>query len=605
MLRWLVIGLALAIQLYVVSSSGGIENAARALQFTALVVVYNSALLVLRAYVTNREHRIWLAVMDAVIVGLLTGFGGGIYSPFVFLVYLIIVEASQLFTPSGLLTYTAVTAMFYAIAAMLLPGQQWNELSITIVLSLVLGMFIWASVCGAISKALEQERALVKREKALTAELNRQVVALSSLNRLTERLNASLNLDELMQSTVKELPDALEVDACVAFLADYFPDESTWKLDAVWYGVDEDFEPAEVENGSKDDENGEWLKIGPLLLSRNDLEAVLEEGVILRQPKYTSEELEQIEDPDTNYPSVLVVPLTSEDGSSGALALLRQQGPAFTLSDQEIVASLARQLSLMAKNARLYEMERRNVARLQELEEMKSEFLSTVSHELRTPLTSIKASTILMLSQASSHQNETTDRLLHNIDRNTERLSGLVSDILDMAKLQNGRLKISPKPLCLAEVALDVATTLRPLTDSKRQQLDLEIAPNLKNAYADRRRLEQIITNLLSNAQRYTQKGGHIKLSVIEKAGELQVSIQDNGPGIPLHEQELIFERFYRIHGGKGGTGLGLAIARSLVELHGGRLWVESQPGAGSTFYFTLPIATKIEPALSLAGSLN
>lgn len=219
LLRWLVIGLGLAIQLYVATGSGNIEDVARALQFTGLVAVYNGGLLALRYYVSERPHRIWLAVADAAAISVGVGLGGGIFSPFVILLYLIIVEAALLFTPSALLTYTALVAIFYATATMLLPGQRWNELSITIVLSLVLGMFIWASVCGAITKAFEQERNLVRREQDLTLALNRQVVALSSLNRLTERLNASLDIDELMQSTVQELPDALAVDACVALLA--------------------------------------------------------------------------------------------------------------------------------------------------------------------------------------------------------------------------------------------------------------------------------------------------------------------------------------------------------------------------------------------------
>lgn len=286
---------------------------------------------------------------------------------------------------------------------------------------------------------------------------------------------------------------------------------------------------------------------------------------------------------------MLIVPLSSGDNYGGALALLRENGPAFAQSDQEILAALARQLSLLARNARMYEMELQNVARLQELEEMKSDFLSAVSHELRTPLTSIKASTLLMLSQP---KDDTHAKLLRNIERNTERLNGLVSDLLDMAKLQNGRVRLVPQPLHLPDIVGDVVNTLRPLTDGKEQQIELHFAASLKSAYADRRRLEQILTNLLSNAYRYTPKGGQIKISVAESENSLQVSIEDTGPGIPSHEHNLIFERFYRSQNtAKPGTGLGLSIARSLVELHGGKIWVESMPGKGAKFFFTLPLA--------------
>jgi signal transduction histidine kinase len=191
----------------------------------------------------------------------------------------------------------------------------------------------------------------------------------------------------------------------------------------------------------------------------------------------------------------------------------------------------------------------------------------------------------------------TAQRLLRNIDRNTERLSSLVNDLLDMTKLRNGRLKLALQPVNLADIAADVTATMRPLTDNKNQTLDIQIQPGLPAVYADRRRVEQVLNNLLSNAYRYTPKNGSIRLTVEERNHRILVVISDNGPGIPLAEQELIFERFYSSHTAKGGTGLGLPIARSLVELHNGVLWVESQPGVGSSFYFTLPLAV---PSTSL-----
>lgn len=604
LLRWLVIGLALAIQLYAASGSSGIEGIARAFQFTALAAIYNSLLMVLRYYARPRRDRIILAVVDAAAVTVLIGLGGGIYSPYIFLLYLIIVEAALLFTPSGILTYSAVVGMFYVTAAMLLPGQKWNELSITIVLSVVLGMFIWASVCGAITRAFEQERSLMRREQELTAELNRQVVALSSLNRLSERLNASLDLDELMGSTVEELPDALAVDACVAFLATNNGPRG-WELGSVWYGVDEDFEPVETNLAGLELEGGpeQWVQVGPLVLSRADLESVLERRQSLRLGAASSEAAEghSVQAPTEAEPCVLIVPLSPDDNFGGALALLRQAGPAFSQSDQEILSALARQLSLLARNARLYELERHNVARLQELEQMKSDFLSTVSHELRTPLTSIKASTLLMLSQPAV-ADDTTARLLRNVDRNTERLSALVTDLLDMAKLQNGRVKLTQAPTNLADLASDALATIRPLTDSKGQGLELKLAAGLPLAWADRRRVEQVLNNLLSNAHRYTPKGGLITLNLAQRGGELVVSISDTGPGIAPPEHNLVFERFYRGQSGKGGTGLGLSIARSLVELHGGRIWVESTPGQGSLFSFTLPVAPSLPLPVALGG---
>ncbi|MDB5079597.1 MAG: hypothetical protein JWP00_1521 [Chloroflexi bacterium] len=602
LLRWLVTGLSLAIQLYAAGGSGDMANIARALQFTALAAVYNSFFFVLRYNITRREPRIWLAVFDAAVITVLIGFGGGIYSPFIFLLYLIIVEASLLFTPSGVLTYTAVVAMFYATLTMLLPGQKWDELNITIVLSVVLGMFIWASICGAINHAFEQERALVRREKDLAAELNRQVVALSAINRLSEQLNASLDLEELMQSTVKALPDALAVDACVAFLASRAGARG-WDLGPVWYGIDEDFEPPAENDLALASLAPNKLRVGPLVVDRADIETLLVDGTILRFSAGLLAENGELESlPALAGSAGLMVPLSLAEGHGGALVVLRQDGPVFNESDKEILAALARQLSLLANNARLYELERRNVARLQELEEMKSDFLSTVSHELRTPLTSIKASIILMLTQPDQPRS-TAQRLLRNIDRNTERLSSLVNDLLDMTKLQNGRLKLACQPVNLADIAADVTATMRPLTDNKSQTLTVQVQPGLPAVYADRRRVEQVLNNLLSNAYRYTPKNGSIRLAVEVRERQALVAITDNGPGIPLSEQELVFERFYSGNSGKGGTGLGLAIARSLVELHNGLLWVESQPGKGSSFYFTLPLASTASIPLKLNHS--
>ncbi|MBN9392676.1 MAG: hypothetical protein J0I20_31895 [Chloroflexi bacterium] len=595
LLRWLVTGIALVIQLYAASGSGDFNYISRALQFTALAATYNGLFFSFRYNFTRRQARIWLAVADAAAITVLIGLGGGIYSPYIFLLYLIIVEASLLFSPGGVLTYTAVVAMFYATLSLVLPGQQWNELNITIVLSVVLGMFIWASICGAINRAFEQERTLVRREKDLAAELNRQVVALSALNRLSERLTATLDLEELMQSTVKALPEALAVDACVAFFASREA-SNDWRVGPVWCGIDEDFEPDQTITEAPAPGK---LRAGPLILDRADLETLLDAGAILRFAPGS-----QAGAAGGAYG--LLVPLNLSDGHGGALAVLRQDGPVFNDSDKEILAALARQLSLLANNARLYEQERRNVARLQELEEMKSDFLSTVSHELRTPLTSIKASIILMQTQPDTPPS-TAQRLLRNMDRNTERLSSLVNDLLDMTKLQNGRLKLALQPVQLADIAADVIATMRPLTDSKHQILELQVEPNLPAVFADRRRVEQVLNNLLSNAYRYTPKSGVIRLSIARSGSQVVASICDNGPGIPAAEQELIFERFYSGHTGKGGTGLGLAIARSLVELHNGLLWVESQPGEGSTFRFSLPLASSVvaHPKLNQPLSKN
>jgi len=575
-LRWLIIGIALIIQLYAAGNAKGPEQVVRALQLTALVAIYNGLFLAMRYQFTSPRSRVLISLLDAGVISLSIGLSGGIYSSFLVLIYLVVLEASFIYNASNALTFTAATGGMFVAATMFIGGQPWNELNLTIAMTEVMAMFIFVSVGSSMVKALEQQREVARREKEFSAQLNHQVKALSALNRLSERLNASLDLEELMQKTVEALPRALEVDACVAFLTERNQVDE-WKVSTSWYGVDEAYEPM-------DNDNREGIQAGPLVLSQPELQAVVEQGEILRFSQEAGQE------------AVIVVPLRAGEQEFGALALLRQNGPAFNDSDQELLAALGRQMSLLIRNARLYELERQNVIRLQELEQLKSDFLSVVSHELRTPLTSIKASTILMLSQPLDEISDTEAKLLRNIDRNTDRLNGLVSDLLDVTKLQNGRIKLTLQPLNLAEVIQDVVASMRPLTDRRGQQLQVQLLTELSPLLADRRRLEQILTNLISNANRYTQQGGEIRVIVSYNQDSITVAISDNGPGIDSAEHELIFERFYRStssQASKTGTGLGLTIARSLVELHGGKIWVDSAPGKGSSFFFTLPAQTQ------------
>ncbi len=591
LLRWLVVGLGLAIQLYAVGSgSGGVPQIAHALQVTGLMAILTGLFGVLHYYLVSEQQRSWLAVMDAVAIALVIGLDNGIYSPFQFLSYLIIAEAALIFSASNILTYTALVGILYTGSVLLISGHKWNELTITIVLSQVVAMFIVASISGSMVRAIKHQRELAQREQALSAQLNYQVSALSALNRLSAQLNASLDVDELLTNTMNTLPDALDIDACVALLAER-DEQEEWQIGSVWCGVDEAFTPAER---SLRDEDSEFLQAGPLILSRTDLDGILGKGLPLSYPSLEASETDNLANEEVSKGAVLIVPLQAGETQIGLLALLRQNGPIFEQSDLELLAALGRQLSLMINNARLYEVERRNVARLQELEQMKSDFLSTVSHELRTPLTSIKASTMLLLSQPLDDISPTQQTLYKNIERNSERLNGLVTDLLDLTKLQNGRLKLSLQTVNLAEVIQDVIAALRPLTDNKQQVLSICVPPGLPLVQADRRRLEQIITNLVSNANRYCPKKSQIDISVIWEQSELVLRVADNGPGIDPAEQVLIFEKFYRGQNqfSRNGTGLGLAIARSLVELHGGRIWVESQPDEGSSFGFSLPLDT-------------
>lgn len=260
----------------------------------------------------------------------------------------------------------------------------------------------------------------------------------------------------------------------------------------------------------------------------------------------------------------------------------------------------------------------RDISRAKEVERAKTQFVSTVSHELRTPLASIKASVGVLLASMPEDTPEPIMRLLRNVDRSALRLESIVLDLLDLARLQSGRVRLSRRQVDLAEVASEALATIKPLADEKSQTLSLVVparatpvdAPHPHVAVdaphphvtvnADRQRLGQVLLNLLSNAHKYTQEGGQITVRLARRGREVVCSVQDSGPGIPPEEQDRIFERFYRPENGvtqaNVGTGLGLPIARALVELHGGRIWVRSTVGLGSTFYFSIPREPSQEP---------
>jgi PAS domain S-box-containing protein len=247
------------------------------------------------------------------------------------------------------------------------------------------------------------------------------------------------------------------------------------------------------------------------------------------------------------------------------------------------------------------------------VEQMKSDFVSTVSHELRTPLTSIKGFTDLILEGDAGPISPEVHELLAIVQSSADQLVAITNDILETSRIEAGQVTINAQPINLVESIYMIADAIRPLIASKQQALAIDLPPDLPLIAADRDRLAQILTNLLSNAHKYTPAQGHIRVqayladdrdaqypaAVASSAAWLVVGVADDGIGIAPQDQEQLFTRFYRVNNPvarrAGGTGLGLSITRSLVELHGGCIWLQSEPDHGSTFFFSLP--TLIEHA--------
>jgi signal transduction histidine kinase len=256
----------------------------------------------------------------------------------------------------------------------------------------------------------------------------------------------------------------------------------------------------------------------------------------------------------------------------------------------------------------LYDHERKRAERLQELAQMRSDFLLTVSHELRTPLTSVKTSAEMLLEEDHSPAESPRGQLIRNIVHGVNRLNTLIGDLVSMARLNNSQLQLHLEPVGTGEMARAACNLIRPLTQTKRQTLDVHFDVPGPKVLADQRRFEQILVNLLSNAHRFTPAGGHISVDVHEEGDEVIIAISDTGSGIPEQERRAIFEPFYRGKEGSGrrvpgGMGMGLAIAKSLAELHGGRIWVEGGE-VGSTFFLAIqrcpePVATPVRAGVN------
>ena len=237
-----------------------------------------------------------------------------------------------------------------------------------------------------------------------------------------------------------------------------------------------------------------------------------------------------------------------------------------------------------------YQLEQQNRA-IEEANRLKTEFVSMVSHELRTPLTSIQGFAELLL-EGGEIAGEARESLTI-VKKNADRLLGLINDLLDVARMEAGRIELHRTSLDLARLIREVAGSLRPLIEAKRQRLRLDLGDALPAVWADTNRVTQILTNLISNAHRYTPVEGGITVAARRDDRFVRVDVSDTGIGLSPEEQAQLFTKFFRAHDrspqAAGGTGLGLVITRLLVELHGGQITLSSAPGQGSTFTFSLP----------------
>jgi signal transduction histidine kinase len=293
------------------------------------------------------------------------------------------------------------------------------------------------------------------------------------------------------------------------------------------------------------------------------------------------------------YRSLLAVPLLTEQEIVGALAVWRRSPGEFSPDVVNLLQTFATQSVLAIQNARLFRELEEKSRQLEVASRHKSQFLANMSHELRTPLNAILGYAELILDEIYGPVPEKIREVLERVHASGKHLLGLINDVLDLSKIEAGQLTLALADYSMRELVQTVFTAVEPLAAEKSLALEVTVPPDLPPGHGDERRLAQVVMNLVGNAIKFTEAGA-VRVRVTATDGVFEVGVADTGPGIAPADQQRIFEEFQQADSSttrkKGGTGLGLSIARRIVELHGGRIWVESTPGRGSTFRFTVPV---------------
>jgi signal transduction histidine kinase len=288
---------------------------------------------------------------------------------------------------------------------------------------------------------------------------------------------------------------------------------------------------------------------------------------------------------ELNPSSALVVPLSAGEQLLGAMVMISSRSHRFKARHVSLATKLASRAALAIQNARLYAAEKRAI-------QTRDEVLGVVAHDVRSPLHSIRLAAQLLTRQLPAHTDPRCHDYLLNIERAANRADRLIQDLLDITRMEAGALTLTRDVVPTKSAITEAMSSLRLLASQASIELRLEAAEELPPLWADHDRLLQVLENLIGNAIKFTPEGGRIAVAATRARDEVQFSIADTGPGIPEQDLAHVFDRFWQAETAsrRGGVGLGLQICKGIVEAHGGRIWVESSVGRGSTFSFTIPI---------------
>src|SRR6266702_2151135 len=430
--------------------------------------------------------------------------------------------------------------------------------------------------------AIENVRLLTEL-RARTTDLARSVEELKALGEVSQAVNSTLDIQTVLSTIVAKAVQLSTTDAGAIYTFDEARQQC--RLRAT-YGMSEEMIQAIA--GQHITVNDANMGIATLQRRPVQIPDVCNEpqtpmnAIILRE----------------GYRAVLVMPLLRPDRIVGALVVRRKKPGEFPKGIGELLDTFAVQSVVAIQNARLFREIEEKGRELEVASKHKSQFLANMSHELRTPLNAILGYTELILDSIYGEPSEKMRAVLERLQANGRHLLGLINDVLDLSKIEAGQLTLSLEDYSLRDVVHGVVSAVEPLAAEKRLAFTAEVAPDLPKGRGDERRLSQLLLNLVGNAIKFTDKG-EVAIRASATNGAFTVAVCDTGPGIPAADQAKIFEEFQQADSSitrkKGGTGLGLSIAKRIIEMHGGRIWVESEPGKGSTFYFTLPVRVEAQ----------
>jgi len=421
-------------------------------------------------------------------------------------------------------------------------------------------------------------RTLERKVEVRTQELARSVEELKALGEVSQAVSSTLDLQKVLATIVAH---AVELSGTEGG-AIYEFDETTeqFHLRATHRMSDELIQAIQDAR----------FNLGETVVGRAGVnrEAV-QVPDILAEPNYPTREIIKRE----GFRALLAVPLLREDRLIGALVVRRRAPGQFPKETVDLLQTFATQPALTIQNARLFREIEQKGRELEIASKHKSEFLANMSHELRTPLNAILGYTELILDNIYGDVPQQIRNVLERLETNGRHLLGLINDVLDLSKIEAGQLTLSLNDYSMKEIIQTVVTAVESLAAEKNLELKVTVSPEVTYGKGDQQRIAQVFLNLVGNAIKFTEEG-EVRIEATASNDTFQVSVSDTGPGLSDADQQRIFEEFHQVDGSstreKGGTGLGLSIAKRIAELHGGRIWVESTVGKGSTFWFTLPV---------------